>query len=360
MKRMIAEWVLILGLACFAAASAQDDLLANLVIENQRITGTMEVFLGEGTQYERKETILVDCPLPTQPYSGEIFTTEYRHFGKKDIQKALKTIGQSDQGRFVSDENGFRFTCEQRIDPLADISQEAAASQAVRIGRSFFEALGIEVDVDSAYATRPYDEEAFMRSAKERFIHCFSEIDELLDRQRAQWKRMQKYETRGPQYTLVSFRSMTDGMRIAAWPSYPAGYADEPDVRIAFDTGVSVLVSDSGVLVEAQAGRIPQVKNRRMPQERDAAAIAALQEKSHILAENWQEALEAAHRLECLPRNAKEAVFQAEYMDEPIISYASQAVVTDIYPCLYTISENEWVMIWQIEGRQQFADGYRN
>lgn len=359
MKRMIAELVLILALAYCSLAGAQGDPFANLVIKEQRIAGSIEACLDAGTEHERWETILVDCPLPAQPYSGEIFTTEYRRFDKRDVQKALSAIGQSEQGRFVSDENGFRFIREQRIDPSADIAHEEAASQAVRIGQRFFEALGIEVDTESAYATRPYDEEAFMRSVKERLTHRFSQIGTLLDRQRAQWKRMHKYETRGPQYTHVSFRSMTDGMRVASWPSYPAGYADEPDAMFAFDTGVSVLVSDSGVLVEAKAGRIPRVKSRRPPQEKDAAAIAALQEQSHILAESWQEALEAAHRLECLPRNTKETAFQAEYMDEPIISYASQAVVTDIYPCLYTISKDEWVMIWQIESLQQFADGCR-
>lgn len=360
MKRMIAELVMLLMMACSAAAWAQGDSLANLVIENQRITGHIEVCLDAGTEHERWETILVDCPLPAQPYSGEIFTTAYRRFSKKDIQRALRTIGQRDEGRFVSDGNGFRFASTQKVDPSADISKDEAAGQAVRIGISFFEALGVEVAAESAVVERPYDEVAFMCSAKQRLTHGFSQTDVLLDRQRAQWKRMHKYETRGPQYTHVSFQIMTDGMRVASWPSYPAGYADEPDARIAFDTGVSVLVSDSGALVEAQAGCIPQVKSRRMPQEKDVAAIASLQEQSLIRAESWQEALETAKRTNCLPRNTEEMAFQAEYLDEPITRYASQAVVTEIYPCLYTISKDEWVMIWQIKSRQQYADGYRD
>ena len=360
MRLIIAELVLLVFMAFGAAACAQGDPLANLLVEDQWITGSIEVCLDAGTEHERWETILMDCPLPAQPYSGEIFTTAYRRFSKRDIQKALRAIGQSDQIQFISDGNGFRFTHAENRDPSADISKDAAADQAVRIAQSFFEALGVEVAVESAVIARPYDEEEFMRAAKERLIHGFSQIDALMDRQRAQWKRMQKYETRGPQYTRVSFHTMTDGMRVASWSSYPAGYADEPDAGIAFDTGVSALVSDSGVLVEAQAGSIVQVKSRRMPQEEDASAIAALLESSHILAESWQEALEMAQRTNRLPRNTKEAVFQAEYMDEPVTSYASQAVVTEIYPCLHTISKDEWVMIWKIESRQQYADGYRN
>ena len=359
MKRIIAELVLLFLMACGAVACAQDDPLANLVIENRRITGNIEVCIGAGTEHERWETILVDCPLPTQPYSGEIFTTAYRRFSKKDIQKALKAIGQHDQGQFISDGNGLRFTSAERFDPSADITKEEAAEQAVRIGLSFFEALGVEVAAESAVVERPYDEEEFMRAAQERLTHGFSQIDVLMDRQRAQWKRKHKYETREPQYTYVSFQIMTDGMRVVAWPSYPAGFSDEPDARVAFDTGISVLVSDSGVLVQAQAGSVPQVMSRRMPREEEEAAIAALLERSHIRAESWQEALETARRIECLPRNTQETAYQTETMDEPITSYASQAVVTGIYPCLHTISKDEWVMIWHIESRQQYADGYR-
>jgi len=359
MKHMIAELVLMVFMAFVAAASAQDDLLVNLVIEDRQITGTIEACFGEGTEYEQWETILVDCPLPAQAYTKEIITTTYRRIGKKDVQKALRAIGQRDQGQFISDETGFRFAGTERFDPSADITKEDAAEQAVRIGLDFFEALGVEVAAESAVISRPYDEEEFMRSAQERLTHVFSEIDVLMDRQRAQWKRRQKYETREPQYTRVSFQIMTDGMCVASWPSYLAGFSDEPDARIAFDTGVSVLVSDSGVLVEAQAGSIPQVKSRRMPQDEEAAAIAALLEESHIRAESWQMALEAAQQMGNLPRNSAEESFQTEYMDKPITRYASQTVVTEIYPCLYTISKDEWVMIWHIGSRQQYADGCR-
>ena len=358
MKRIIAEWALLFLLCCCTSACAQDNLLTNLEVVNRRITGTLDACFGAGTEYEQWETILVDCPLPAQTYSGEVFETEYRRISKKDVQKALKAIGQSEQVQFISDKTGFRFTSAEKCDPSADISKEAAAAQANRIGVSFFEALGVEVAVESAYASRPYDEDAFMRSAQERLSHAFSQIDAQLDRQRAQWKRTQKYETRGPQYTRVSFHMMTDGMRVAPWPAYPAGYSDEPDAQIAFDTGVSVLVSDSGELVQAQAGCIVQVKHRRMPQEKDAAAIAAL-EQQHIRAESWQEALAQAQQMEHLPRNNPEQSYQMESMDEPVTRYASQAVVTEIYPCLYTISKDEWVMIWRIETLQQFADGCR-
>jgi len=357
MKHMFAELMLFALMLCSAAACAQDDL--NLVIKDQRITGTIKSCFGAGTEYEQWETILVDCPLPEQAYTEEIITTTYCRIGKKDVQKALKAIGQSDQGRFISDGNGFRFTGDQKCDPAADISQEEAAEQAIRIGRDFFEALGVEVAAQSAYVSRPYDEAAFMRAAQERFTHAFSQIDVKMDRQRAQWKRAHQYDTRGPQYTHVSFHIMIDGMRVASWPSYPAGFSDEPDAQIGFDTGVSVLVSDSGVLVEVQAGCIPQVKSRRMPQEEDTAAIEALLERSHIRAQSWQEALEQAQQMGHLPRNSAERPYQTEYMDEPITMYASQAVVTEIYPCLYTISKDEWVMIWRIESQQQYADGWR-
>lgn len=358
MKRIIAELALLLMLAFSAAACAQGDLPGDLVIENQRLTGTLEACFGAGSEYEQWETILVDCPLPAQAYTEEIIQTEYRRFSKKDVQKALEAIGQRSEVRFISYETGFRFTGMEKIDPSADITAEEAAEQAVQIGLSFFEALGVEVAVESASAERPYDEEACMLEAKERLIHGFSEINALLDRQRAQWKRRQKYETRGPQYTYVSFDIMTDGMRVASWPAYPAGFSDEPDAKIAFDTGVSVLVSDSGVLVEAQAGSIPRVKSRRMPQEKDAAAIALL-EQSYIRVQSWQEALKQACQMGQMQRNSAETSFKTEYMDEPITRYASQAVVTQIYPCLYTISKDEWVMIWHIESKQQYADGCR-
>lgn len=359
MKHIIAELALLVFVAFSAAACAQDDLLANLLIEDQRITGTIESCFGAGTEYEQWETILVDCPLPAQAYTEEIITTTYRRIVKKDVQNALKAIGQSDEGQFIADGNGFRFTRAEEREPSADISKAAAAEQAVRIGQSFFEALGVEVVVESAVVARPYDEEEFLRDAQERLSHGFSRIDVMLDRQWAQWKRMHKYETRGPQYTRVSFHIMTDGMRVASWPSYPAGFSDEPDAEIGFDTGVSVLVSDSGVLAEVQAGSIPQVKSRRMPQDKDDAAIETLLKRSHIRAKSWQEALKQARQLGSLPRNSAEEPFQTEYMDEPITRYASQAVVTQIYPCLYTISKDEWVMIWHIESRQQCADGYR-
>lgn len=358
MKHMIAELALLFMLGFSAAGCAQGDLLANLVIENQRITGTFEACFGAGSEDEQWETILIDCLLPVQTYTGEIIRTEYRRFSKKDVQMALEEIGQSSLGRFISDDTGFRFTGVEEIEPSADITKDEAAEQAVRIGLSFFEALGVEVAAESAFVERPYDEEAYMCAVKEQITHVFSEIDVLMERQSAQWKRRQKYETRGPQYTRVSFHTMTGGMRVASWPSYPAGFSDDPDAQIAFDTGVSVLISDGGALVEAQAGRIPQVKSRRLPQQKDAAAIAWL-ERTYIRAESWQEALETAQSTDCLPRNSQEMAWQTEYMDEPIIRYASQAVVTEIYPCLHTISKDEWVMIWHIESRQQYADGCR-
>ena len=359
MKHFIAELVMFFALACGMTACAQEERLVNVTAENGQITGTIQSCIGAGTQHEYWETILVDCPLPLRAYTGEIIKTQARRFSKKDVQNALRAIGQSGQGRFISDATGFRFTSTEKPDPSADISREEAAKQAVQIGLRFFEALGVEVAAESAAAARPYDEEAYMRDAQERLAHSFSEIDVMLDRQRAQWKRMHRYDTRGPQYTRVSFHIVIDGMRVASWPSYPAGFPDEPDAKIAFDTGVSVLVSDSGVLVEAQAGIIPQVKERRMPRQEDAAAIAALQDQSLLRAESWQEALEAAALIGVLPRNEAEMPFQAEYLAEPITRYPSQAVITQVYPCLYTISQDEWVMIWQINSRQQYADGCR-
>ena len=96
-----------------------------------------------------------------------------------------------------------------------------------------------------------------------------------------------------------------------------------------------------------------------MPGEKEASDITALLEQSHIRAGSWQEALEAARQMGSMPRNSAEEPFQTEYLDQPITRYASRAVVTGIYPCLYTISKDEWVMIWQIESQQQYADGCR-
>ena len=55
-----------------------------------------------------------------------------------------------------------------------------------------------------------------------------------------------------------------------------------------------------------------------------------------------------------------EQPYQNRYMDQPIIQYSSERVITKIYPVLYTIAESEWAPFWKIETQEEFRDGWRN
>lgn len=97
-------------------------------------------------------------------------------------------------------------------------------------------------------------------------------------------------------YTAVYFDLMVDGMRLWRDPSYPAHYADEPDAWEGFAVGADVIVSDSGVLVEA-ACNLFEIQSRRPIKDDPAYAyyIEALYDHWSLVfpAQDWQNALHA-------------------------------------------------------------------
>ncbi len=365
MKHILTKTAALLACCCVVCASAE--MPADIAIRDDRIIGTAIARFDVGGDEGREVPILVDCALPQAPYTADVFEMEYRYISREDMQKALRSIGQSDQGKYINHRGTAIYTRTESVDPMAEISREEAAQQAVSIGLAFFDALGIQVIKTPADIDRPYDEEAYMLSVQERLSHQYSDITALMDQHRAQWKRRIKYETRAPQYTRVDFDLMTDGMRIWGQPSYPVDYEDEPDAWIGFSVGASVLVSDSGVIVEASVDHAIDVKKKRTarPDELDRFA---LRQYDHlvsrlVLAESWQEALTLvlsdASRMGNISAGTQEHAYQNQYMDEPITAYACQSVITDIYPCLSAISEEEWAMLWYVGSQQQYDDGYR-
>ena len=367
MKRFIAEMavcmLLLLGCSCAAA----EDVFPGITVKGHRLSGTVTARFGTGSGAEREVPVLVDCPIPQEAYTGDVFEMAYRSISKEDVQKALRAVGQSDQGRFVHARGAVHYTCTERVDPTAESTREEAADQAVQIGLAFFDALGVEVVRTPAHIERPYDEEAYMQDVQERLSHQYSEVAELMEQHRAQWKRRQKYETREAQYTRVEFDVMADGMRIWGQPSYPAGDGDETDAWKSFSTGAWVLVSDSGIIVEAAADHVPDVRKRRVPEdgelERFAQALYDQRGSQLVWAESWQDALALvladASRIGCVTADAQDGVYQNSYMAGPVTAYGSRSVITEIYPCLSAISEDEWAMFWQIGSQLQYDDGYR-
>lgn len=367
MKHLIAEMTVLILLICSCAVSAAGEIPAGITIEGQKMTGTIMARFGMDDESGREEEILVDCMAPQGVYSGEIFKMEARHFSKRDMQKALRAIGQSGQGRFISSRNEATYINTERIEPEADISREEAAEQAVEIALRYFDALGVEVVRTPSHVERPYDYDAYIEETQERLSHMYSDTSVLMEAAKAQWKRTRKYETREAAYTLVKFDVMADGIRIWNQPSYPAGYEDEPDAWAGFGTSVSILVSDSGVIVEASASDALKIKERRTPEEGELERFAQLL-YAHltpplVLAESWQEALNAV--LTGAPGRGdwsaytEDRPYQNQYMNEPITAYGSRTVITEIYPCLSTISEDEWAMFWHIERKGKYADGCR-
>jgi len=359
--------IFILLLLCILPSTSKGEMLQGIMVEDGRISGIVTALFGKGTEYETTHTLQIDCSVPNGIYTPEIFEVEYRYFSKKDIQKALQAIGQSDQGTFQNSREGTSYVNTSKIDPSAGISKEDAAKQAIEIGIKYFEALGIEVAQTPVYVGRPYDFDAYIENNKEVYSHWYSDTATFMERAETQWKKTQKYETRSAEYTRVTFTVMVNGMQLWTQPSYPAGYKDEPDAQIGFEVSASVLVSDSGILVEASTSHIPEIKKTRQLKEGENELYPSLQNKLYfpplIRAENWQEALNIAlsnaGKIGDLSGNAEDEPFQNQYMDEPITKYGYQTIITEIYPCLSTIAKDEWAMFWHIDYQQQYADGWR-
>lgn len=365
MRRIIAEATVLL--LCLASASAAAQIPAGIVIRDQWMTGRVTACFDAGSPNARREEILIDCPFPQGEYTGEILTLRGRNVSQTDVRRALRASEQSGDGEIHINRDGVRYIHTGPIDPFAGITRKEAEKQAVEIGQRYFKALGLEVVSSPSCVERPYDYEAYMEQKRKQLTHMYSEIDVMLDRAAAQWKRTHKYETHEAAYTRVDFDIMIDGMRLWGNPSYAAGYADEPDAWCGLDISASVLVSDSGVLVEAWVSCIPEISGRRQPEEGELEQYAALLDAHRtmplLLAESWEEALELAlsgERQEAgISANQEERPYRNQDMAETITAYGSRSVITDIYPCLATISESEWAMFWHIETRQEFSDGWR-
>lgn len=361
MKHIIVNLLVFLLLLC-PAALAQGDPLDGLIIEDSCVRGTVTGVFGAD---RIEKPIKVDCPLPEKPYPAEILTLKKGYVSKKQMQSALKAAGQRTEGQFVNPRGTAMFTGDWRAEAAADISNEEAAAQAVRIGLAYFEALGVSVDPIPRSVSRPYDFDAYMARQTAAYEHAFSDASTFIDNARAQWKRRMKYEEKQPAYTAVYFNLMVGGMRLWSDPSYPAHYADEPDAWEGFSTGAHVIVSDSGVLVEA-ACDLFEMKARR-PLEGDAVYNDYLEAlgkhgSSVFPAQDWQDALHIALSepyIAGFSWGAEEQSYQNKYMTEPITAYGFSTVVTEIKPCLSAISRSDWAPFWRIETTAEFADGWR-
>jgi len=358
--------LLILLLLCIVPSISNGETPKGIIVEDGRISGTVTAIFGKGTEYEASHDLQIDCFGPNEIYTPEIFDVEYRYFSKKDVQKALQSIGQSNQGAFQNSREGTSYVNTTNPDPSADIAKEDAKKQAIEIGIQYFEALGIEVFPVPVHVERPYDFDDYMEHSKEVYSHRYSDPTTFIEQAKLQWKKTRKYETRSAAYTRVTFAVMVNGIRLWTQPSYLAGYKDEPDARIGFEVSASVLVSDSGILVEATTSHIPEIKKIRQPKEKEGELFASLSIPHHsplIRAENWQEAmgiaLSNADQVESLTGNAEDEPFKNQYIDAPITKYGYQTVITDIYPCLSTIAKDEWAMFWHIDCQQEYADGWR-
>ena len=362
MKHIIVNLLILLLLLC-PAALAQEDLLDGLIVEGDWVHGTVTGVFGAD---RIEKPVKVDCPLPEEPYPAEILTLKKGLVTKKQMQSALRAAGQSTQGQFFNPRGTAMFTGDWRAEAAADISNEEAAAQAVRIGLAYFEALGVEVDPVPRSVSRPYDYDAYMARETAVYEHAFSDTSTFLDHLHAHWKRRMKYEEKQPAYTAVYFNLMVGGMRLWSDPSYPAHYADEPDAWEGFSTGAHVIVSDSGVLVEA-ACDLFEIKARRSI-EGDAVYIDFFetfrQQGSNGVfpAQDWQNALRIALSdpdMAGLSWGAEEQPYQNQYMTEPITAYGFSTVVTAIKPYLSAISHSDWAPFWRIETTDEFADGWR-
>lgn len=365
--KCIINKILVLLLVLIAPSIAEGAGFERISIKDGRMTGTVTAIFGKGTQFESDEELLLDCAVPDDSYTPEIFRMGYRYIGKADVQRALWTIGQNDEGTYICSEEGTTYIHTAKIDPSARISKEEAERQAVEIGIQYFEALGIDVVKVPVSIERPYDLESYMEQSSELYSHAYSDTSSFMKSAEEQWKKTHRYETRTPSYTRVTFAVMVDGMRVWTQPSYPAGYSDEPGARVGFEVSACVLVSDSGVLVEASTSYIPEIKGTRRLEEGEKEHHPILLNGVHrsplIRADNWQEGLSTvlqdASGIGGLTKNAEDRPFQNRQMSEPIAAYGYQTVITDIYPCLSTISKDEWAMFWHIDCQQQFSDGWR-
>ena len=358
MKRTLTRLAALL-LLLVPAARAQEGLPEGLTASGNRLSGTVGTHFG-GERIDGE--ILVDCPMPESPYPSEIVTLGKRFVSKKQMQAALRAAGQSTQGRFVNPRGSAFYSGDWDAEASADVTHEEAAERAVRIGLAYFDALAVGVERVPRAVSRPYDYDAYIKRNETVYAHRFSDPSHFMDSARAMWQRRMRYENKQPGYTRVDFTLTVEGLRLWESPSYPAHYPDEPDAWLCTPVAAYVIVSDSGVLVEASCDLL-ELKSRR-PLEGDAVYadwLAGERWFPLLPARNWQEALHIAltHPSCALPCGTEDAPFQSSSMAEPVVAYGHKTAVTAIRPVLSKISEDDWAPFFTIETAEEYADGWR-
>ncbi|MDO5377256.1 MAG: hypothetical protein Q4G52_02875 [Clostridia bacterium] len=336
MRRMFS---MLLSLLAFALPlSANADLTEDAIIltDDLRVTGQITSDLGV--------PIELDLIRPELELPDQALTVQYRRFTKRELQEALRAIGQSDMGTFDVSGTGCSYSGGWQDEASASISHEEAAAQAVQIGHELLAALGIDVAKTPQSIGRPYEWD----DSDQPYWHAFSEAEAMSAYYEARFNSPRQRRTRPEQsaYTIVYFAVLLDGVPIAQCCSYPAGYADEPDARISFSTTASVTVSDSGMLVSFTLSCVPIVVSRA-PLEQPLPS--------------WQDAIEEACR-NCpdTPSSLMDTTFYNEYIGMNVTHYARRPILTRL-ECLYeTTEEFEWVPVWKPAfSYEVLRDGYR-
>lgn len=361
MKRMIVEILALLMLVSCPAALAQDDPLAGIVMENGVISGTVTARFGS-----EWTALKIDCPVPESPYPAEILTVGKGRVSKRQMQAALQAAGQCADGQFLAKPGFARYTGDWRAPADADISKEDAAARATGIGLAYFDALGVEVERTPRGVYRPYDFEDTMDRQAVIYTHRYSDTTAFMEAARSLWKRAHKYDPGQSAYTRVDFNLALDGMRLWEVPSYPANYADEPDAWLCTPVDAHVIVSDSGVLVEASCDLFAIEFRRPLAGDPAYAAYAdALQSKWGPLfpATDWRDALTTVLTRHApaagLHTSVEDQPYQNQNMTQPVTAYGYDCVITGVKPYLTTMSESEWVPVWCIESMSEYPDGFR-
>ena len=363
MKRMFTkQFVCCLLLILYMVLLCQTAIAVMLTVTDGHICGSITVQKGNMSQESITETFLIDCPEPENAFRPEIITTSKGYVSKRDMQNALAAAGQSTNGQFSNKRGEAFFTGNWNQEASAQISREAAAAQAIEIGLQYFSALGVEVNPHPAHIDRPYDYDVYLDEQTSFYEHRFSDPAPFIERAKSQWTRRSKYNPAQSEYTRVHFSLTLDGMTLARNPSYPAGFIDEPDAWEGFQADAYVIVSDSGILVEASCSLL-EIASKR-PLENDPIYETFLsqyaEQTSHIAhGNNWQEALATALPNIGVVAQQPDMPYQNKEMSSPITAFCFKTVITAIRPILHTISRDEWAPFWQIEINQEYIDGCR-
>ncbi len=322
---------LLLPLSACAAPAGDGIVLGT----DGRITGQITSDLGV--------PIELDLALPAAP-PDQALTVEYRRFTKRELQRALRAIGQSDEGDLFADQTGCSYLGRWQEEASAPVSHEEAAQQAVEIGHALFAELGVDVVQTPRSVGRPYEWD----DSRQLYWHGMSEPEAMSAYYEAQFYSPRRKRTRPEQgeYTVVDFDVLLDGVPVTQNCFYPAGYADEPDAKTGFSTTASVTVSDSGALVRFVLDYIPVVLSRS-PLETPLPA--------------WREAVEMACR-KCsdAPDSLEDFTFFNENIGMDVTHYARRPILTGLVCRYETVTEFEWVPVWEPSFSYEILrNGYR-